>query len=74
VIAGCFIGGISMEGGEGTVLGAVLGVILLSVINNGLILLDVSVYWQQFISGIILISAVWLDYSRISRRNKKLNA
>ena len=74
VIAGCVIGGISMEGGEGTVLGAVLGVILLSVINNGLILLDVSVYWQQFISGIILITAVWLDYTRISRRNKKLNA
>ena len=74
MIAGCVIGGISMEGGEGTVLGAVLGIIMLSVINNGLILLAVSVYWQQFIAGIILITAVWLDYYRISRRNKKLTA
>ena len=74
MIAGCVIGGISMEGGEGTVLGSVLGIIMLSLINNGLILLNVSVYWQQFIGGIILISAVWLDYYRVSRRNKKLSA
>ena len=72
MIAGCVIGGISMEGGEGTVLGSVLGVILLSLINNALILLSVSVYWQQLISGSILITAVWLDYYRVRRRNKKL--
>jgi ribose transport system permease protein len=71
MIAGCVIGGISMEGGEGTVLGSVLGVILLSLINNGLILLSVSVYWQQFIGGCILITAVWLDYYRNRGRSKK---
>lgn len=74
MIAGCVIGGISMEGGEGTVLGSVLGVIMLSLINNGLVLLNISVYWQQFIGGVILISAVWLDYYRIRSRSKKLNA
>jgi ribose transport system permease protein len=72
MIAGCVIGGISMEEGEGTVLGSVLGIILLSLINNGLILLSVSVYWQQLISGSILITAVFLDYYRIRMRNKKL--
>ena len=71
MIAGCVIGGISMEGGEGTILGSVLGVILLSLINNGLILLSVSVYWQQLISGSILITAVWFDYYRVRMRNKK---
>lgn len=72
MIAGCVIGGISMEGGEGTVLGAVLGIILLALITNGLVLLNISVYWQQFISGVILILAVWLDYSRNKARSKKI--
>lgn len=71
MIAGCVIGGVSMEGGEGTVLGSVLGIILLALITNGLVLLNISVYWQQFISGIILILAVWLDYSRNKARTKK---
>ena len=72
MIAGCVIGGVSMEGGEGTVLGSMLGVVLLSLINNGLILLNVSVYWQQFISGCILIIAVSLDYFRFRRAARKL--
>lgn len=71
MIAGCVIGGVSMEGGEGTVLGSVLGIILLALITNGLVLLNISVYWQTFISGIILILAVWLDYSRNKARTKK---
>jgi ribose transport system permease protein len=72
MIAGCVIGGVSMEGGEGTVLGSILGVVLLSLISNGLILLNVSVYWQQFISGCILIIAVSLDYFRVRRAANKL--
>ncbi len=72
MIAGCVIGGVSMEGGEGSVLGAVLGVTMLALINNALVLLNISVYWQEFISGVILITAVWLDYYRNSRRQKAL--
>ncbi len=72
MIAGCVIGGISMEGGEGTVLGSVLGVIMLALITNGLVLLNISVYWQQFISGIILITAVWLDYYRNRIREQNM--
>ncbi len=74
MIAGCVIGGVSGEGGEGTVLGSVLGIILLALITNGLVLLNISVYWQQFISGMILILAVWLDYYRSRRKGKKLIA
>lgn len=61
-IAACVIGGCSLSGGEGTVLGAVFGVILLALVNNALILLNVSVYWQELITGAILISAVLIDF------------
>ena len=61
IISACVIGGASLSGGVGTVAGSVLGLILLSIIGNGLILLDVSIYWQDFISGAILLAAVTLD-------------
>ncbi|MCL6591850.1 MAG: ABC transporter permease [Firmicutes bacterium] len=61
-IAACVIGGASLSGGVGTVFGAVLGVIMLALVNNALILLNVSVYWQDLITGIILISAVLVDF------------
>ncbi|MDR1133600.1 MAG: ABC transporter permease [Synergistaceae bacterium] len=67
MIASCCIGGVSMEGGEGTVLGSMLGVVLMALITNGMILNEVSVYWQQFVMGVILISAVILDYVRVRR-------
>ena len=62
VISAAIIGGASLSGGEGTILGAVLGIILLNLINNALVLLKVSVYWQQLISGLILIAAVTIDH------------
>lgn len=42
--------------------GAILGIALLSVVSSSLILLDVSVYWQDFIKGLILLGAVALDH------------
>jgi ribose transport system permease protein len=68
-IAACVIGGASLNGGEGTVIGSVLGVILLAFVNNALILLNVSVYWQDLITGIILITAVLIDF--ITHRSSK---
>jgi ribose transport system permease protein len=70
IISACVIGGASLMGGVGTVLGSLAGLILLSVVNNGLILLDVSIYWQDFISGAILLLAVTLDQVT-SRNNSK---
>jgi len=69
-ISAAVIGGASFRGGEGTILGAVLGVILLSLINNGLILLNVPVYWQDFVNGLILILAVTIDYKKQSRQRR----
>jgi ribose transport system permease protein len=61
VISAAVIGGASLSGGKGTVLGAVLGVILMSVISNVLVILNVSVHWQNLITGVILIIAVVFD-------------
>lgn len=71
-IAAAVIGGASVSGGEGTILGAVLGLLLLNLINNGIILLNVPVYWQDFINGIILLLAVTLDYISHQNRLKRM--
>ncbi len=63
-IGAVIIGGASLFGGEGTILGTILGATLLGMITNGLILLGVSAYWQQVFSGSIIILAVALDMWR----------
>ena len=62
VIAAAVIGGASLSGGQGTLLGAILGAVLLSVVSSSLALLNVSVYWQDIIRGAILLAAVSFDY------------
>ena len=69
-IGSVIIGGASMAGGEGTILGTILGAILLGLITNGLILLGISAYWQQVFSGTIIILAVALDTWRRNRETK----
>jgi ribose transport system permease protein len=68
VIAAAVIGGASLSGGTGTILGAILGTILLSVVSSSLALLDVSVYWQDIIRGSILLGAVTIDHYINKRR------
>lgn len=68
VIAAAVIGGASLSGGTGTILGAILGTILLSVVSSSLALLDVSVYWQDIIRGSILLGAVTIDHYLNKRR------
>ena len=60
-IAGAVIGGVSTSGGVGRVYGAVVGSLLLTMISNGLDLLNVSAYYQQIIKGLIIILAVLID-------------
>jgi ribose transport system permease protein len=62
VIAAAVIGGASLSGGQGTIFGAILGAVLLSVVSSSLALLDVSVYWQDIIRGSILLAAVSFDH------------
>lgn len=61
VICGAVIGGISIMGGTGTILGAILGGLFMEVLTNSLTLMRISVYWQQLVVGTILILAVVLD-------------
>lgn len=68
IIAAAVIGGASLKGGEGTVFGAILGIALLSVVSSSLILLNVSVYWQDLIKGLILLGAVAIDHILHNRR------
>ena len=71
VIAAVVIGGTSLFGGKGSMLGTLIGVLLIGVINNGLTLLNVSPFWVQFMQGAIIFVAVLLDAinsRRLSRR------
>ena len=55
VIAAVVLGGASITGGRGTVLGTVLGVLLIVTINNSLILLDIPSYWQKVVTGLVIL-------------------
>lgn len=68
VIAAAVIGGASLSGGVGTIFGAILGAVLLSVVSSSLALLNVSVYWQDIIKGSILLTAVLFDHYLVKRR------
>lgn len=61
VITSCIIGGASLGGGTGSILGAFLGTLLMATIVNGLNLIGVNIYWQNVLTGIILIGAVVFD-------------
>jgi ribose/xylose/arabinose/galactoside ABC-type transport system permease subunit len=66
-IAAVVIGGASLSGGSGSVLGVLIGACIMGVIKNGLVLMRVSSYWQTAIIGVIIVLAVVLD--RAKRRN-----
>ena len=70
VIAAVVIGGTSLFGGKGSMIGTFIGVLLIGVINNGLTLLNVSSFWVQFVQGALIFLAVLLD-SFNTRRSKK---
>jgi ribose transport system permease protein len=68
VIAAVVIGGASLAGGKGTALGVLLGALLISLVNNALVLLSVPTYWQQtFIGAVILVAAMFDLFRRRSR-------
>lgn len=67
-ITACVLGGIALNGGEGKIWGVFVGVLFIGVLANGLLLLNVSEYYQMLLNGIILVGAVSFD--RISQRRR----
>lgn len=61
VIAAVFIGGASMSGGVGTIIGAVVGAFLMGVLNNGMSIMGIGIDYQQMIKGLVLLAAVIFD-------------
>lgn len=74
VITAVIIGGASLQGGEGTVIGAFMGSVLMALITNALTLLGVDVYWQTFVIGATLLIAVLIDRMGKIRKERKMNA
>ena len=60
-ITAVIVGGTSMTGGIGRISGTIIGVLIIGVLNNGLVLMGVSSYYQQIIKGVIIAAAVLLD-------------
>jgi ribose transport system permease protein len=66
-IAAVVIGGTSLSGGKGFIMGTVIGALIIGVLNNGLVLLSVSPFWQQVIKGLVILLAVIID--RMQRKD-----
>ena len=70
-IAACYIGGASASGGVGTVLGTIVGGLVMGVLNNGMSIMGVSVDWQQAIKGMVLLAAVCFDVYTKSKNSSR---
>ena len=71
VLSAAVIGGTSLGGGKGTILGTTLGIVMLSIMNNALVLFNISVNWQNFVSGAILLIAIIIDYISNRQQTKR---
>ncbi|QIS19301.1 ABC transporter permease [Nocardia terpenica] len=70
-IAGVVIGGTSLFGGTGSVLGTVIGVFIPSVLRKGFVIVGVPVFWQPIAVSVVLVAAVWFDQLRRRSRDRK---
>jgi len=69
IVAATVIGGISLKGGAGSIIGTVIGVFIMNVLNNGLVMLQINTFLQHSVLGATILVAVYLD---IRRRSKKI--
>ncbi|HWR24018.1 MAG TPA: ABC transporter permease [Feifaniaceae bacterium] len=69
-VTAAIIGGTSMSGGQGGVIGTIIGAALMGVISNAIVLLEVSPYWEKVIIGIVVLIAVTIDRVRANLGNR----
>lgn len=72
VIAAVIVGGVSLSGGKGSLIGAMIGVLTLYVLSNGMVLMDVSSFWQDIMKGVLIILAVYVDERRRAQTARTL--
>ena len=72
-IAAAVLGGTSVMGGEGTVFGTVLGAIVVAIVRNAMVLLEISTYYQQIVTGAVILIAVIIDTQRKARAAKRVD-
>jgi ribose transport system permease protein len=70
-IAGVVLGGTSLFGGAGTIVGTIFGVFIPAVLRKGFVIIGVNVYWQPIAVAIVLVAAVWFDQSRRRARDQR---
>ncbi|MBJ2149524.1 multiple monosaccharide ABC transporter permease [Paracoccus sp. IB05] len=67
-IASVFIGGAAMSGGSGTIIGVVIGALIMGVMNMGMSMMSLGIDYQQMIKGLVLLAAVWFDIYNKQKR------
>lgn len=66
-ITGIILGGASLSGGRGTIVGTIIAILILAVLDNGLTLSGITSFWQEVVRGTLLVVAVALDQARLAR-------
>ena len=74
VITAVIIGGVSINGGKGTMVGAFFGALIIGILSNGLTIMNVGQYYQDVITGLVLILAVAFDTLISREKVKKVKA
>jgi ribose transport system permease protein len=68
-ITAAFLGGCAMSGGKGTIIGTILGVLIIGTLNNGMILIQVATFYQLVAKGVLLLAAVMMMEFRTAQRD-----
>ena len=70
ILSAIVIGGVSFKGGSGTILNAVFGIILMTLLTNGLTLLGINTFWQAVVTAILLMVTIIVNYLQDSRKKR----